>query len=114
MCRTMLEGWRRYRDYPEPRVRERFAREMSKLKSGYSGALWAMEKQFRELNESVSARIKELRGDVEKEFGFAARVNARALGPLLLWTARREERRLAKGKTYEPPTFLERTNWGTV
>ena len=114
MCRTTLEGWRRYRDYPELRVRERFAREISKLKSGYSGALWAMEKQFRELNESVSTRIKALRGEVEKEFGFAAKVNARALGPLLLWTARWEERRLAKGKTYEPPTFLERTNWGTV
>jgi len=28
-----------------------------------------------------------------------------------LWTTRREERRLAKGKTYEPPKFLERTNW---
>ena len=114
MCRTMLEGWKRYRDYPDPRVRERFSREMSKLKSGYSAALWAMERQFRELNENVSAQIKVLRGEVEKEFGFGARLNARALGPLLLWTARREERRLAKGKTYEPPTFLERTNWVTT
>jgi len=114
MCRTMLEGWKRYRDHPDPRVRERFSREMSKLKSGYSAALWAMERQFRELNENVSAQIKVLRGEVEKEFGFAARLNARALGPLLLWTARREERRLAKGKTYEPPTFLERTNWVTT
>lgn len=114
MCRTMLEGWKRYRDYPDPRVRERFSREMSKLKSGYSAALWAMERQFRELNENVSAQIKVLRGEVEKEFGFGARLNARCLGPLLLWTARREERRLAKGQTYEPPTFLERTNWGTT
>ena len=84
---------------------------MSKLGSGYNAALWAMERQFREMNESVSAQIKELRGEVEREFGIAARLNARALGPLLLWTSRREERRLAKGKTYEPPTFLERTNW---
>ncbi len=114
MCRTMLEGWKRYRDYPDPRVRERFAREMSKLRSGYSGALWAMERQFRELNESVSAQIKVLRGEVERELGFAAKLNALTLGPLLLWTTRREERQLAKGKTYEPPTFLERTNWVTV
>jgi len=111
MCRTMLEGWRRYRDYPDARVRERFAREMSKLKSGYSGALWAMERQFREINQSVSAQINALRDDVEKELGITARLSARTLGPLLLWTARREERQLAKGKTYEPPTFLERTNW---
>jgi len=33
------------------------------------------------------------------------------LGPVLLWTTRREERRLARGKTYEPPTILERSNW---
>ncbi len=114
MCRTMLEGWKRYRDYPDPRVRERFSREVSKLRSGYSAALWAMERHFREMNENVSLQIKALRGEVEKELGFAARFNARALGPLLLWTTRWEERRLAKGKTYEPPTFLERTNWGTV
>ena len=28
MCQTMLQGWQRYRDYPDPRVRERFEREM--------------------------------------------------------------------------------------
>jgi hypothetical protein len=113
MCRTMLEGWKRYRDYPDPRVRECFEREMSK-RLGYNAALWAMERQCREWNETVSAQIKGLRGEVEKECGFAAKLNARALGPLLLWTSRCEERRLAKGKTYEPPTYLERANWATV
>jgi hypothetical protein len=33
------------------------------------------------------------------------------LGPVLLWSARREERRLAAGQTYEPPTIVERRNW---
>ena len=47
-----------------------------------------------------------------KEFGNVARVASRAGGPVLLWTVRREERRLAAGRTYEPPTFLERSNWG--
>jgi hypothetical protein len=28
-----------------------------------------------------------------------------------LWSARREERRLAEGITYEPRTIIERTNW---
>jgi len=111
ICRTMLEGWKRYRDYPDPRVRERFAREMSKLRSGYNASLWGMERQFREVSETVSARIQALRAEVEKEFGISARLNARILGPLLLWTSRREARRLARGKTYEPPTFRERTNW---
>src|SRR5271165_943600 len=114
MCRTMLEGWQRYRDYPDPRVRERFAREMSKLRSGYSAALWAMEHQFRSVNQSVSEKMKALRKDVESESGIFARFSSRALGPLLLWSTRREERRLAEGKTYEPPTFLERTNWAST
>lgn len=114
MCRTMLEGWKRYRDYPDARVRERFAREMSKLRSGYNASLWAMERQFREVSETVSARIRALRADVENEFGFPARLSARTLGPVLLWTSRREERKLAEGKTYEPPTFREQTNWATA
>jgi hypothetical protein len=49
--------------------------------------------------------------EVEKEFGAAAQLAARVGGPLLLWTSRREEKRLAAAKTYEPPTFLERRNW---
>jgi len=53
-----------------------------------------------------------LRREVEKEFGNVARVASRAGGPVLLWTVRREELRLAAGRTYEPPTFLERSNWG--
>jgi hypothetical protein len=73
-----------------------------------------MEHQFRSVNRSVSEKMKALRKDVESESGIFARLGARALGPLLLWTTRREERRLARGKTYEPPTFLERTNWAST
>ena len=111
MCRTMLQGWRRYKDYPDPRVRERFAREVKKLGSAYNAALWAMEKEFRRVNESVGERIHGLRREVEKEFPVIARSTAAVLGPYLLWRTRREEKRLAAGQTYEPPTFLERRNW---
>jgi radical SAM superfamily enzyme YgiQ (UPF0313 family) len=111
MCQTMLKGWQRYKDHPDPRVRERFAREVKKLSSAYNAALWVMEKEFKKVNRSVSERIHKLRREVEKEFPFAARLTAAALGPILLWTTRREEQRLAKGRTYEPPTFLERRNW---
>jgi radical SAM superfamily enzyme YgiQ (UPF0313 family) len=111
MCRTTLQGWLRYKDYPDACVRERFAREAVKLRTAYNAALWAMERQFREVNENVSEEIRTLRKEVEKEFGTAARIASRVGGPLLLWTTRREERRLAAGKTYEPPTFLERSHW---
>jgi radical SAM superfamily enzyme YgiQ (UPF0313 family) len=111
MCQTMLQGWQRYKDHPDPRVRERFEREMKKLSSAYNAALWAMEKEFKKVNRGVSDRIHKLRREVEKEFPVVARLTAAALGPVLLWTTRREERRLAAGRTYEPPTFLERRNW---
>ena len=112
MCQTMLQGWRRYRDYPDARVRERFTRESAKLRTAYNAALWAMEKHLRKVNRKVSEEIAALRREVEKEFGNVARVASRAGGPVLLWTSRREERRLAAGRTYDPPTFLERSNWG--
>jgi radical SAM superfamily enzyme YgiQ (UPF0313 family) len=112
MCQTMLQGWRRYRDYPDARVRERFTRESAKLRTAYNAALWAMEKHLRKVNRKVSEEIAALRREVEKEFGNVARVASRAGGPVLLWTSRREEQRLAAGRTYEPPTFLERSNWG--
>jgi radical SAM superfamily enzyme YgiQ (UPF0313 family) len=111
MCQTMLKGWQRYKGHPDPRVRERFAREVKKLSSAYNAALWVMEKEFKKVNRGVSERIHKLRREVEKEFPFAARLTAAALGPILLWTTRREERRLAAGRTYEPPTFIERRNW---
>jgi len=111
MCQTMLKGWQRYKDYPDPRVRERFTREMKKLSSAYNAALWVMEKEFKRVNRTVSDRIHKLRREVEKEFPVVARLTAASLGPILLWSTRREENRLAKGRTYEPPTFIERRNW---
>ena len=113
ICETMFQGWKRYKDYPDLRVRERFAREMKKVRTVYNAALWAMEQQLKSANRSVSDRIRVVRQEVEKEFGSTSRLTARLLGPVLLWTTRWEERRLRAGKTYEPPTILERRNWAT-
>lgn len=49
--------------------------------------------------------------EVGREFGLMSRMVARALGPVLLWSTRREEKRLAAGQTYEPSTIIERRNW---
>ena len=35
------------------------------------------------------------------------------VGPVLLWTSKREDKRLANGVTYEPQTFVERTQLGS-
>lgn len=92
-------------------MRERFEREAENLKSAYAATLWAMEKRFKETNESVSEQMRTLRRDIEHEFGLFTKMVSSFLGPVLLWTSKREERRLANGQTYEPPTIIERRNW---
>lgn len=111
IARTLLTGWRRYKDWPDARVRERFAHEMHRLSGVYGSALWAMERDFRKIDDKVSAQIRAVRREFRDESGLFSRIMPTVLGPMLLWTTRRESRRLAKGKTYEPPTILERRNW---
>ena len=111
ICRTTLEGWLRYKNDPDLRVRARFVREGRALRDGYAAALWAMEKHLRHTNLAVSRKIGALREEVRREFGFVSVLVSRALGTVLLWSARREERRLAAGLTYEPGTIIERRNW---
>ena len=110
MWRTTLAGWKRYKDYPDARVRQRFEWEARSLKTAASGLLWAMEHQLRRTNRSVSRQIRALRKELGREFGPLSRL-ASALGPALLWASWRERRRLARGVTYEPETVIERRNW---
>ncbi|HET6178741.1 MAG TPA: B12-binding domain-containing radical SAM protein [Candidatus Sulfotelmatobacter sp.] len=111
ISRTLLAGWKRYKNSPDARVRQRFAGEMGRLSGVYSSALWAMERQFRKVDSKVSEEIHALRQEFKQESGIVSRMLPALLGPVLLWTTRREEKRLARGKTYEPPTILERSNW---
>jgi radical SAM superfamily enzyme YgiQ (UPF0313 family) len=111
MAQTMFQGWLRYRDYADARVRERFAREMKKVSTAYGAALWAMEREFEKVNGEVSRQIRSLRKQIAEASPWRERAAARLLGPLMLWTTRREERRLRAGRTYEPPTIVERRNW---
>ena len=111
IARTLMAGWKRYKDWPDSRVRARFASEMHRLNGIYSSALWAMEHQFRKVDGKVSEQIRALRQEFKRESGIVSRMMPAVLGPVLLWTTRREEKRLASGRTYEPPTILERRNW---
>src|SRR5579883_341075 len=111
ICRTTLQGWRKYKNHPDARVRQRYEREAQELRKTYGPALWAMERHLRGSNAEISGRIGELRRELEIEFGSFTRWVSRLAGPFMLWSTRREERRLARGTTYEPPTFLERRNW---
>ncbi len=111
ICQTTLQGWKRYKNHPDPRIRARFEFETRQLKQSYNAVLWTMEKRLKKTNAEVSARIRELRREVESEFGVFSKWAGRLAGPVLLWLNQREERRLAAGFSYEPPTIIERRNW---
>lgn len=111
ICRTTLEGWKRYKNHPDQRIRQRFAKEARSLKTTHGGMLWAMERQLKKTNKAVSQEIHALRQEIREEFGALSRLAAGLIGPVLLWTVRREEKRLQRGQTYEPQTIIERRNW---
>jgi radical SAM superfamily enzyme YgiQ (UPF0313 family) len=111
ISRTILSGYRMYRNDPDPRVRARFEWEVRSLKDGYAAALYAMEKYLVESNPAVSQRVGALRREIGREFGLASRVFNAIAGPVALWSARREAKRLAAGHTYEPYPIIERRNW---
>jgi pyruvate-formate lyase-activating enzyme len=107
IARTLLKGYRALRDHPDPRVRERVLFEAKGLPTEYAGALWAAERWFSRANPALAARLRATRRGIERSFGWRARVAARVVGPVVLATLWREERRLRRGRTYEPPTFYE-------
>jgi len=107
IARTLLKGHLALHDHPDPRVRERVRFETKGLPTGYAGALWAAERWFARTNPALAARLRSTRRDIERSFGWKARAAARLVGPVVLATLWREERRLRRGRTYEPPTFYE-------
>ena len=111
LAKTMMEGWKRYHDDPDPRIRQRYKRNGQDLRRSYGAALFAMEKYLRVTNAEVSQKIHALRKDMEQELGALSRWINRAAGPVLLWTSRRDARKHPRGKHIEPMTFIERRNW---
>jgi hypothetical protein len=107
MARTMLAGWKRYKNHPDPRVRRRFAWEARDLSSVYSAVVAAARLYYRG-NSPLRAKMEAILKDLHHEFGLKSRLYSAVGGRYVYWNIRREERRLARGWTYEPPTFYER------
>jgi hypothetical protein len=107
IARTLLEGWLTHKDHPDPRVRERVAWESRDLSTLYAGALWASERWAAHRSPSLAARIRATRERLLRAFGWRAHVAGPLVGSVLLAALWREERRLARGATYEPRTFFE-------
>ncbi len=111
IMRTTYKGWKRYGQDADTRVRARFDAEADNLRWGYGAALWAMQRYLRGSNQAVSERIAELQKQIEREFGVVSRVLDHMIGPLLLWSARREGAAYPEGRLLEPRTFVDRRNW---
>ena len=74
----------------------------------YSGAAWAARRWF-EHDSHMTAKMGLLLKDLYRAFGLKARLTAPVVGRFLSIMMRREQRRLARGWTYEPETHYEKT-----
>ena len=70
-------------------------------------AIAAAVRRYYRRNPALYAKMSRLLEEIHREFGWTSRLSAALGGPYVLWRIRQEERRLAAGWTYEPPTFYE-------
>jgi hypothetical protein len=106
MVRTKLAGWRRYKNHPDPRIRRRAAWLVENLATTHAASVWAARMYYRK-SPRIYRELSEIQRELYREFGLKARASAAIGGPYVLWNILREERRLANGWTYEPPTIYE-------
>jgi hypothetical protein len=106
ILRTTLAGWKRYKDHPDRRIRRRFVWEVERMATTYSAVVWAAKRYYRK-NPALHAKMSRLLEEMNHEFGWTSRLCATIGGPYVLWKIRQEERRLAQGWAYEPPTFYD-------
>jgi len=107
LIRTLLKGWKRYKDFPDKRIRDRFAWEVKPLRTNYAAAVWAMKRRFR-TNKPMAEKMNSLLQEIYKTFGWKTRIIAPLAGIYVYAALKKEERRLANGWTYEPDCFYEK------
>ena len=107
IVRTTLAGWRRHKNHPDPRVRRRYAWEVRELATTFSAVVGAAKLYYRN-NPAMHAKMSALLQELHAEFGWKSRLCSAIGGRWLLRQIRKEEKRLAAGFSYEPPTFYER------
>jgi hypothetical protein len=109
ITRTTLRGWQRYKNHPDARIVRRFRNGIQSLASAYAGTVWAMTRWYRQEPE-MRRKMTDLLDDLYREFGWRSRLVAPLIGRVMLFTARREQKRLQHGWTYEPVmTYAQNT-----
>ena len=112
IVRTTLAGWRRHKNHPNACVRDRFAWEARELATTFSAVVGAAKLYFRD-NPLLYAKMSALLRELHAEFGWKSRLASAVGSRWVLRQIRQEERRLAAGFSYEPPTFYERNEAAT-
>jgi hypothetical protein len=107
LIRVMLNGWQRYKDNPDLRIRKRVAWETFPLRSSYAGAVWAMRKWYRD-NGPMAEKMDLLLQDLYRTFGWKTRILAPLIGPYAYLRLKQEDKRLADGWIYEPVCAYEK------
>lgn len=107
LIKTLLKGWLRYKNHPDPRIRNRYKWEAASLKTTYAGAVWAMKKSYRN-NREMKRNLNRLLQNIYGEFGWKTKVTAPVIGTWVYISLKMEQRRLDNGWTYEPPAFYEK------
>ncbi|MBN1590571.1 MAG: cobalamin-dependent protein, partial [Pirellulales bacterium] len=107
IIRTTLAGWKHHKNHPDPRVRRRIAWDARELGTTFSALLGAARRYYRD-DPPMRAKMDELLSELCAEFGWKSRLYATIGAWWVFPKIRREEKRLAEGWTYEPPTFYER------
>jgi hypothetical protein len=103
---TTLAGWKRHKDHPDPRVRRRMAWSVKEIATTYAAVIWATAKYCRR-TPHMHGKMTQILDELYGEFGLKARISATVGGRYVLRKLRQEQKRLAEGWTYEPPTFYE-------
>jgi hypothetical protein len=106
LAKTMLQGWQRYKNHPDRRIRARFARCTRGLGTVYAGALWAARHWYRG-QPALADKMSRILKDIHRAFGLKSRLAAPLVGRYVRFKMAREDRRLRRGWTYEPQTFCE-------
>lgn len=106
IVRTTLAGWKRYKNHPDARIRRHYAWEARELGTTFSALVGAVRLYYRD-NPRMAAKADLVLQELRAEFGLKSRFYAAVGGRYVLHTIRQEEKRLARGWTYEPPTLYE-------
>ena len=110
LIRSQLAGYLKHKNHPDPRVRRRILWECRSLGTTYTAAVWAMRKWFDKEagHPNTVLWLERLMKNLYKAFGMRARLSAPLAGRYLYRKMIREQERLARGWSYEPPVFYEK------